>query len=109
MNEKWDNLWDFNYNVDHGMVLPATWVREVKTEGDKLQEENEAITIRMDALQFCLDHCAESFDEQTKKLEAIRALNEALYEALPSGKVDAFELIKLIGSHYEQVAEVLGE
>jgi len=37
---------------------------------EALQEENEAITIRMDNLQFCLDHCAESFDEQTKKLEA---------------------------------------
>ena len=43
-----------------------------------------------------------------QKLEAIRILNEALYEALPTGTIDAFELIKLIGSHYEAVAEVLG-
>ena len=118
MSEEWDKLW-----LEPEGYIISQWQTRVKTEGDKqketirsllihgklLREENDAITIRMDALQFCLDHCAESFDEQTKKLEAIRALNEALYEALPSGKVDAFELIKLIGSHYEQVAEVLGE
>ena len=42
-----------------------------------------------------------------KKLETIRVLNDALYEDLPSGKIDGLELIKLIGSHYEAVAEVL--
>lgn len=44
-----------------------------------------------------------------EKLKEIRKLNNALYEALPSGNIDAFELIKLIGSHYEKVEKVLGD
>ena len=43
---EWDKLWGFDYNVDHGLVLPAKWVREVKTEGDKLQAENKKVNDR---------------------------------------------------------------
>ena len=48
-------------------------------------------------------------DCMAEKLKELRKLNNALYEALPSGNIEAFELIKLIGSHYEKVEKVLDD
>jgi len=94
----------------------------LKSEWDKLSDaqKHEYLWRTWDKGEvdpFSLNTCYPDFMKKLRtlstsnheKLEAIKVLNTALYEALPSGDVDAFELIKLIGSHYEQVAEVLGE
>jgi len=74
----------------------------------RCQEMEEALGVYQNSPEWVrVKHEGEKLKLEAKKLDAIRPLNNALYEALPSGKVDAFELINLIKSHYEQVAEVL--
>ncbi len=89
-----DKLWE--NRDDYDLV---SFLSQVKAEVDKLQEENKAITSRMDSLQFCLDHCAETTKEQQQKLEAVRGFcaeakkSMAYYEILAAVTENILEVL----------------
>ena len=117
---EWDDLWedicvDLFDNDSYSQPVKQSWLKQVRAMGDinqtlaeKWFKSYKDIAERYRTIQMENVVRGQAKIRAEEKLESIRVLNEALYEALPSGKIDAFELIKLIGFHYEQVAEVLG-
>ena len=73
----WDNLWGFDYNVDHGLVVPATWCREVKAVGDEMQ-------FKLNASQEALGKVFNKLADEQKKLKDIRDLAEKALEGYAS-------------------------
>jgi len=95
----WENLIGYLNHLNNKNLITG-WLADIKSMGDKLRErvvylegltdgdtklltaklveiqslreENKLITNRIDNLQFCLDHCAETTKEQQQKLEAVR-------------------------------------
>ena len=65
-------------------------------------------------ISVLLDECLSRMDSVPKAeledaKEVIRALRDELYDALPTGDVNAFELIVLIKKHIEQIDEAFPE
>jgi len=50
-----------------------------------------------------------SSDKPPLDEEKVRTARNNLYEALPSGDIDAFALIKIIKTHITEIDEILGE
>ena len=118
---EWDKIWE--YKGEDGVFykilgrLKGTWdsawfpwyessrtlLEKIKVEGDRLQDE-----LRRYKNSFHIIKLAGGKEvELAQKLEAIKTTRNKLYEALPTGNVDAFDLIKAINSHITELDKIL--
>lgn len=52
-------------------------------------------------------HIDFALQERERLIDELKKMNDQFYESIPVGKVDSFELIKVIKSHYEETDKLI--